>query len=1139
MTPKLADNLSGNPDFFWITGPTATLTVNDAHGREILLVDTAGTVDAAIVRPDGSTLAEWHTRPCDRGSDELLHAVTGGAGATIALVHKIVPARSGGSHRLQIRAHRYRQSHVWDQLTVGVADAAVNTVRSLAGVGADADAVTWLTARLVLPAAPTAPTLGRVVAVAPPTTELGAPVPCRLRGGGIEAFLEERGGEWWVTRVRRAGAGRSAELVLLHLALRLVDRSTAASLREELRARITELGEAAPGRSFVRRWEEYQRIENLQTLREIHTLGCLEYKSWRRLDSDRNLIRFEIDQEPVSSGTPGSLLHHLANSKRDSDAMQLEAAEVKPAVLGGSASDLAGASGILDHAIGRRHPIGEVHRVDVARGIVVLKMITQADSVYSGVGDEDPDHDPPRAGFLFKSYRGDYRRLQRRRRAIDRVTEGRAPMPHLLSILEGHPTRASRPGHQTPVSQAVLEVFDGKINDAQRRALDIAVNTPDFAVIQGPPGTGKTELIAALQVRLAELGRSSAVISRSMMLTSYQHAAVDNLVERSKVWDLPAVKIDSQDRGSTARLESWREATVQRLRVRLAEPADGGLAEASRAASRAATSYRINPLDSVETTKMLDRLRDTVAELVSDDVLHRFDNLRTAMVPLRRAAALEISPRRESLRRAVRAVRYLPVSFVDDGPLMAAKLAVLLGSAEVVDLGLDRRLLDVVDKAAVWTGDETPDFLDDLGEVRGVLLDLLSGGAGRLARPTARDDVLALLRDVRRDLDERARTPAYGVQTALLDYLEDLQGDPDSVHSTLRYYTTSLGTTCQQADSRKIRDVKDGDVEFDTVIVDEAARANPLDLIIPLTMASRRVVLVGDHKQLPHMLEPDVERELRLREQDWAALLEESLFERLFRLFTHEESPRACTLNAQYRMHRVLGQYVSDNFYDSTLLSPQPPENFGHALPGYEGACAAWLSVPHSRGGETDTMSKSRPAEAKVIAAELHRLVDADRDFTFGVISFYSRQAQLICEELEGLGLLERTDNGWEPLGVARHNSSGDRIDRVQVGTVDAFQGKQFDVVLLSLTRSSEVRQDRRATFPPTVGQRYGHVLMPNRMCVAMSRQKKLLIMVGDEAMVRPETAAPEAARLTNFWRLCREHPAGRVRPAEAPHAAR
>lgn len=49
---------------------------------------------------------------------------------------------------------------------------------------------------------------------------------------------------------------------------------------------------------------------------------------------------------------------------------------------------------------------------------------------------------------------------------------------------------------------------------------------------------------------------------------------------------------------------------------------------------------------------------------------------------------------------------------------------------------------------------------------------------------------------------------------------------------------------------------------FESVIIDEAARANPLDLFIPMAKAERRIILVGDHRQLPHILEDDVEKEL-------------------------------------------------------------------------------------------------------------------------------------------------------------------------------------------------------------------------------------------------------------------------------------
>jgi hypothetical protein len=75
----------------------------------------------------------------------------------------------------------------------------------------------------------------------------------------------------------------------------------------------------------------------------------------------------------------------------------------------------------------------------------------------------------------------------------------------------------------------------------------------------------------------------------------------------------------------------------------------------------------------------------------------------------------------------------------------------------------------------------------------------------------------------------------------------------------------------------------DRPIVFKDVIIDEAARANPLDLFVPMALAERRIVLVGDHRQLPHILEPDVEREIeRSVDEETQDVLKKSLFERLF-----------------------------------------------------------------------------------------------------------------------------------------------------------------------------------------------------------------------------------------------------------------
>jgi len=149
---------------------------------------------------------------------------------------------------------------------------------------------------------------------------------------------------------------------------------------------------------------------------------------------------------------------------------------------------------------------------------------------------------------------------------------------------------------------------------------------------------------------------------------------------------------------------------------------------------------------------------------------------------------------------------------------------------------------------------------------------------------------------------------------------------------------------------------------------------------------------------------------------------------------------------------------------------------------------------------------------------------------SFGVISFYSAQVRLILQELERPGIALRDDDGTLEIAPRWRETTDDRgrrIERLRVGTVDAFQGRQFDVVLLSLTRSSApAKGDEQAALR----RRYGHLMLENRLCVAMSRQQRLLVAVGDADMVVSEAGARAVPALRSFLDLCRgEHGAYRA----------
>jgi superfamily I DNA and/or RNA helicase len=352
-----------------------------------------------------------------------------------------------------------------------------------------------------------------------------------------------------------------------------------------------------------------------------------------------------------------------------------------------------------------------------------------------------------------------------------------------------------------------------------------------------------------------------------------------------------------------------------------------------------------------------------------------------------------------------------------------------------------------------------------------------------------------------------------------------------------------LASTLQQAagnEMRRVRGIDEGQTTFESVIIDEAARAHPLDLFIPLSMTRRRAVLVGDHRQLPHLLEPDVERQLAegvdqgTVEAQTLQAVRASLFERMWVLLRALEQKdgirRTVTLNAQYRMHPVLGSFVSRELYevheDGAIESPRPAAEFPHDLPGYikngTPCAAAWLDVPSDRGREVRGISKRRPVEARVIAKEIRRLIDHDSTLTFGVIAFYRDQVDEIGRAMIDTGLTEPASGSrsWRiaETWATTYNAGRKKVERLRIGTVDAFQGREFDVVFLSVTRSNDLpgqtdEQQRR---------KYGHLMLENRLCVAMSRQQRMLVAVGDMSFVTADDAARPLRALRAYTDLCR-----------------
>lgn len=1131
----------GRPAFVWAlwTGDELPGNVDDtevllsARGPDELFaqVEIAGSLRTAVLAPEGDDDAR------------KLFGVLGGTAARIALLlsSSRQPAEHGRHrYRVGISLFTYERGGDVGELSISLDDAVLKKVGEMAGHTAAGQPATWLRRHLQLARLPGEPPLAPerlIVSAGPGGAAEGDGF--RLHGYGLCADVYVNNG---VHRLRRVMAATSRDakgpMTLIRGHLRLIDASQAATLRAEMRQQLRRL---SAGEGFLAMWHEYNRLDSRFIHRQVRDFGYARYRSVHRLAD--GVVRLVIDAESATAEGGLRWVERVAQALGHGTPLELEASASLPGLLLAEDTEDTGNSWrLVDEEMPALNARGAVTGADTREGTVDLRLQNLGRSTATGIGPAQTVNLPAN-GMLFLSFRGDRRQLIRRKEAFDRISRRGTAIPNLLTLLEGGMVDAplTRPPLRG-VSDAAREIFgrgDGP-TDRQEEAIEIALNTPDVAIIQGPPGTGKTQVITALQARLAEEGKSYADLRGSILLSSFQHAAVDELAERSKVFGLPANRVDRAGRGTTVQADQWRNEAIGRLRNTLGAP--GRKLAALRRVAALSAGYLVTPLDARGTSALLSEIAELteglLPVLLADRLRERLDALKRTSA----ATAPATTDEDELAARALRGVRVTAEAFADDGPGAAGKALRRLRAlpepqpAQPAGTGRDAPAegdLATLEQASAWAKDGSPPWLAELSAARDRLLDHVLRPSGPAPTPVSDPGVAELLDEVNAELEDAVRvSPDEGPDLALVEYLEALEDDPEAVAWTLRAYTASYAATCQQASSPAMTAAKQQtrptDVVFDTVIIDEAARANPLDLMIPLIHAGTRIVLVGDQNQLPHMLEPDIERAMGDH-----GLLRESLFERLFTRLGRPDAPvkRVVTLDTQFRMHRELGDFVSRNFYRGTLSSQVPDEYFAHALPGYTPAVAAWLDVPHAAGREYGTRSRRRPAEAKVIAAELDRLLPVEPDRTFGVISFYADQVAEIWKELIARGLATHTAGGYTAAEHLQHDSRGNRLNRLRVGTVDAFQGNEFDFVLLSVTRSGSARSAPPPNTPEYrrwVAGRYGHLVLRNRLCVAMSRQKRLLVAVGDQAMF--EEGPAETAPLTDFLRLCRKGaPYGRV----------
>lgn len=335
----------------------------------------------------------------------------------------------------------------------------------------------------------------------------------------------------------------------------------------------------------------------------------------------------------------------------------------------------------------------------------------------------------------------------------------------------------------------------------------------------------------------------------------------------------------------------------------------------------------------------------------------------------------------------------------------------------------------------------------------------------------------------------------------LLKEVLDDNATLNSIKSTLADARIVVATTSTMNSNAALFNIK----HFDLAIIDEASQILEPNIIGLLTVrhaerrAIERFILIGDHKQLPAV----VQQQDTLEAEETNNSLKDihllscanSLFERL--ILTERAAGRTDfigTLHKQGRMHPDIADFANRKFYAREQLECVPLAHQLEQTLNYNKASEdetddvlkahRMIFIPSKPCRQLNISEKVNTEEARIITDLLRRLYrqlgkNFDPQKSVGVIVPYRNQIAMIRKEIEKLGIPE--------------------LEEISIDTVERYQGSQRDIILYSFTIQSRYQLDflTANTFYED-GQP-----VDRKLNVAITRARKQLILTGNEPTLR------------------------------------
>ena len=831
--------------------------------------------------------------------------------------------------------------------------------------------------------------------------------------------------------------------------------------------------EDANGDTLLSLWKKYDQIESDKAKEEYNEIGSIPFKTIRHLRGT-GLTRVRLN--------PNDTLRRNYYALKD----ELENSSFKMIHVGKEMSEDT-----------RFFKVKKVNRDFIADLYDEnYEIIDSGVFELSLIGDEIVHKRRARALRVFTEFKGISLKTKLLLKNVRLAIEGKADVM----------TNISRP-YQKPITERTKKFLKDNfgidnLTADQEEAVKIAINTPDIALIQGPPGTGKTTVVAAICDRLMELAEKDGDedTDKLILVSAFQNDTVEHTASKIKTLGLPTVKV-GKDTNSVKVEEIYAndlESYINKEISALAPLAHRRKSKTLYGLYRLFTSGKI---DTIELINKAHKLFDIVD--LPDDLHDQWK---------------EVLKENESngMSKEDVLISQIPTTkeeYKENGFL---KMRRLLKSK----IQLSEEEKSIIEKAPLDDEPLTDDYLSSLIKIK-------SNHSKDNKEKTNNSD--PLLNDLliqtceyhRKKEENDTNDKDTFIVSVLEDLQEDLKGNKRYLRDTISHYSQSIAATNQVAGGKDLSNITH---TVDNVVLEEAARSNPLDVLIPMVKATERIIMIGDQKQLPHLLEPDIVdkavEDLDESQQAKSRLsYNESLFGRIYNNLSKARPIRTALLTKQFRMHPFIGNFISRIYYDNKLECGMGDEKqalakqHGLTVDGLKGKVAVFCDVPHSFP-EVRGKSKSRPAEAKRIISLLDDIMHdpASKELSVGIITFYSQQVVELYKAALDKGYAIQTPEGDYDI-APKYKEFDNGKEKLRIGSVDSFQGKEFDVVILSTVRSNDVESTEDNKM-----KRFGFLMLENRLNVAFSRAQRLLIVVGDGSMYTDETAKNNVEGLYEFY---------------------